>query len=704
MNSLRDLPLDLSYHKGEDNIALDFYLPCMRRSHRYDRAVGFFSSSVFVLAWPSLRQFAASGGQMRIICSPVLSSSDIDALNLGYNSAGVERFAADACEELDRLLASPTLQKPTKVLASLVAGGVIDLRIAWVGAHTDGRVRRIFHDKVGIFSDVHEQQVVFKGSMNETWQGLAADGNLESIDVFASWRSDDAQRVADEVRYFNNLWCDDQPGVTVTPFPEVVQQELRGIAEEGWEEYVDEICLEFEKAACLSADRGPSIRTPRPHQVAALEAWAQRGRRGILEHATGSGKTFTALCAIRDSLDRGEVPLVLVPSKILLGQWRKELKHTFNAEGLQLLSCGGGNRDWENQRLRLWTLDDNSDEPRVVLATMQTASSQKFRQLLRDGPHLFVVADEVHRTGSPHHLQLLGIASGPRLGLSATPRRSGDPEGTAALMNYFEGIVPPPFTLQDAIAARTLARYSYRPHQVPLNTDEQDQWDRLTARIRQRLAISSNEDSTQIDEATRHLFIQRARVAKKATAKAPLAAKVLLQHFEPGQHWLVYCEDQEQLRTVHSTVEEAGLSDVYEYHSAMDGDPESTLRLFEHSGGVIVSIRCLDEGVDIPASSHALILASSRNPREFIQRRGRVLRTAPGKSIAHIHDAIVLPLGMDQDVPIGSMVRGELARAIEFGQHALNPDGIVKLKAIAVRYGLEWQELVEEGIEVDEDE
>ena len=706
MSSLSDLQLKLSYHKGEDDIAADFYLPCMRRSYRYDRAVGFFRSSVFVLSWPSLQQFAASGGRMRIVCSPVLTSGDIEALNVGYNSSGIEQFESAAQEELRRLLASPVFRKPTKILASLVAGGIIDLRIAWVGPQTSGRSLRIFHDKVGIFSDMDEQRVVFKGSMNETWPGLAADGNLESVDVYASWRNDEnAQRAADEVQYFDNLWHNRQPGVTVTPFPETIQQDLRDIAEQDrWEEYVDEICLELEKAANLSADRGPGIRTPRPHQIAALEAWTQRGRRGILEHATGSGKTFTALCAIRDSLDRGEVPLVLVPSKILLQQWQEELKDTFDAERLRLLLCGGGNRDWTKQRLWLWTLNDKSDEPRVVLATMQTASSSRFRQLLREGPHLFVIADEVHRTGSPNHRQLLDIVSGPRLGLSATPRRARDPEGTAALLEYFEGVVPPPFTLQDAIEAGSLARYSYRPHQVPLTADEQNQWDELTARIKQKLAFSSNEDPNQIDEAARQLLIQRARVAKKATAKASLAAKVLSHHYEHGQHWLVYCEDQEQLRAVLSSLEEAGLSDVYEYHSAMDGDPRSTLRLYEQSGGVVVSIRCLDEGVDIPASSHALILASSRNPREFIQRRGRVLRTAPGKSMAHIHDAIVLPSGIDQDVPIGSMVRGELARAIEFGRHALNPDGIVKLQAIAIKYGLDWQELLEEGIEVDEDE
>lgn len=707
MSSLRDVMLKLSYHKGEDDIAADFYLPCMRRSHRYDRAVGFFSSSVFVLAWPSLREFAASGGRMRLVCSPALSSDDIDALNVGYSPSGAEQFSTDAREELQRLLASPVLQKPTTVLASLVAGGVIDLRIAWIEPQTAGRSRRIFHDKVGIFSDVAEEQVVFKGSMNETWLGLSADGNLESIDVFASWRNEENERrVADEVEYFDNLWHHQQPGVTVTPFPEVVQQELLEIADElHWEDYVDEICQEMETDAGVTADHRLGTRTPRPHQVAALDAWEQRGRRGILEHATGSGKTFTALCAIHESLALGEVPLVLVPSELLLVQWQDELITTFESQGLQLLVCGGGHRAWKDQRrLSLWTRDDSLAEPRAVLSTIQTASSEEFRRLLRDGSHLFVVADEVHRTGSPTHRQLLHFSSGPRLGLSATPRRAGDPVGTAALMDYFDGIVPPPFTLQDAIAAGSLTPYSYRPHRVSLDDDEQAAWDRLTAEIGRQLAIRGEEEPAPIDDAIRRLLIQRARVAKKATAKSPLAAEVVSRHFEQGQRWLVYCEDREQLRAVRRAIEETGIREVYEYHSAMEGDPDSTLRVFEQSGGIVIAIRCLDEGVDIPSTTHALILASSRNPREFIQRRGRVLRTAPEKSIAHIHDAIVLPSGLGQEVPVGSMVKGELARAIEFGQHAVNPNGVVALKTIAVDYGLDWKALVEEGIEIDEDE
>ena len=172
--------------------------------------------------------------------------------------------------------------------------------------------------------------------------------------------------------------------------------------------------------------------------------------------------------------------------------------------------------------------------------------------------------------------------------------------GTAEIMGYFDGVVPPPFTIQDAIAAGNLTPYSYRPHRVSLDDDEQAAWDRLTAEIGRQLAIRGEEEPAPIDDAIRRLLIQRARVAKKAAAKSPLAAEVVSRYFEQGQRWLVYCEDREQLRAVRGAIGATGIREVYEYHSAMEGDPESTLRVFEQSGGVVIAIRCLDEGCGHP--------------------------------------------------------------------------------------------------------
>ena len=138
----------------------------------------------------------------------------------------------------------------------------------------------------------------------------------------------------------------------------------------------------------------------------------------------------------------------------------------------------------------------------------------------------------------------------------------------------------------------------------------------------------------------KRLLIARARIVKEAKAKIDLALSVLRKVYRQGQHWLVYCDNQQQLSKVLELLLENDF-DAYEYHSGMSGDRESTLRYFTRNGGVLVSIKCLDEGVDIPAATHALILASSKNPREFIQRRGRILRKSPGKACAYLYDAVV---------------------------------------------------------------
>ncbi len=704
MPKLSALSLKASYHKGADNIAADFYLPCMGAAQRYDRAVGFFNSAIYAIAWPSLRDFVARGGRMRIICSPVLLPADVEALTQGYlekvESAAAERLR----EEAERLIRDPFLQKPTAVLASLVALGVLELRVAFLGSPGS---RRLFHDKVGIFTDEDGDQVVFKGSMNETWSGLSADGNLESVDVFLLREAPrEAYRVQQEVEYFEQLWEDRYNGVSVRPFPKVARDELITAADTAdWVRLVDEICAEIETAAKLSAD-GPKAahRVPRPHQAKALADWLARGRRGIFEHATGSGKTFTALCAIRDALTRGEVPLILVPSELLLEQWNSEVRTTLEDLSPQVLLCGGGNTRWrDDSLLGAWTRKRDAIKPRIVLSTLQTACSPAFRAALQEGEHLFMVADEVHRMGSPEHRTLFAVDSGPRLGLSATPRRAGDPGGTAAILDYFGGIIEPPFTLDDAIRAGALTPYFYYVHQLSLTPTEQEAWDELAAQVGQLYARLKGDSGTDPGLAARlkNLLIRRARIVKSAANKVPLATRVLEAHYEPGQKWLVYCDSLAQLREIQAALAAKGLAPT-EYHSTMAGDRHSTLQYFDANGGVLVSIRCLDEGVDIPSVTHALILASSQNPREFIQRRGRILRRARGKTLAHLHDAIVVPRASADEPPDLSVLESELVRAIEFGRTALNPSAITDLERIVLAFGIDRSKYFEGGTEDDE--
>jgi superfamily II DNA or RNA helicase len=708
MSSLAELQLKQSYHKPEDDIARSFYLPCLAAALLYDRAVGYFSSAIYALAWTSLREFVDAGGKMRLICSPVLSADDAKALSDGYAARSDHLQGELLREEFQKLISTPGTLKPAKVLASLVALNVVDFRIAWVGDVAAGHSKRLFHDKVGIFRDAQGDAVAFKGSMNETWPGLALDGNLESVDVYLSWEGDrEAARVHEEQEYFTRLWENRFPGVVTVPLPEVARDALITASDpEHWRELVDDIVVEIQTAAGWSPEAKPNARVPRPHQVAALDAWKARGRRGILEHATGSGKTFTALCAIKDSFAQDECVMVLVPSDLLLRQWAQELRITFDTLGIRLLVCGGGHSDWrEDGRLRAWTRR-GTGSPRVVLATLQTASSPEFLQACRAGPHLFLVADEVHRLGAAQAQRVLGLETGPRLGLSATPTRAGDPTGTTAILSYFDGIVPPPFTLFDAIKAGTLTPYAYHVHRVSLEADEQESWHKLSKEIRQHFAQAraAKQPSPAAEQRLKQLLIRRARIVKSARQKVAAAAAIVAEAYQPGQRWIVYCDDQVQLATVRDALRAGGCTDVLEYHTAMSGNANRTLEFFEAHGGVIVSIRCLDEGVDIPAVSHALILASSKNPREYVQRRGRVLRRSSTKSMSHIFDVLVTPLFDPEEPPAFAILEGELSRAIEFGSHALNPGCITDLQRLAIEHGIDWERLTDSGLEDDEDE
>ena len=644
-----------------------------------------------------------------MICSPVLSEADTDALFEGYSARAEMVQSRLIADEFKRLLASPGTVKPARVLASLVAMGVIDLQLAWVSSSAGARSQRLFHDKVGLFRDAVGDVVAFKGSMNETWAGLSMDGNLESVDVFLSWEGEREQaRVENEVAYFERLWGGSFPGVDIRPLSEVARDEIISGADiDGWEEIVDDLCAEILAGERWAFESHKDNRIPRPHQVAALNEWANRGRRGILKHATGSGKTFTALCAIHDSVERGEVPLILVPSELLLEQWAVELKETLELRGIRLLKCGGGNTSWKNnEHLRLWTRPFLPGSPRVVLATMQTASSSAFRQLCSDGSHLFMVADEVHRLGAPESLKLLALETGPRMGLSATPERAGDPEGTNALFGYFNGVVPPPFMLDDAIAAGALTPYAYHIHRISLSKLEQEKWSELSSEIGKLYAQSENarDPNPSISRLLKIKLVIRARIIKSAEEKGAAAVRVLAENYKKGSRWIVYCDDRNQLNNTLRGIREVIDAGVYEYHSAMGGDRSHTLDLFDRAGGVVVSIRCLDEGVDIPSVDSALILASSKNPREYIQRRGRVLRRYKGKSVSNIHDVLVTPALVPGEHASTSIVEGEIVRAIEFGRSAINPSCVTDLERMAIEFGLDFDKLRHVGIEDDSDE
>lgn len=693
--NLKSLKYKSYYSKSNgDNVGKDFYIPTMSISKRYDRATGYFGSTIYILAWAALKDFVDYGGKMRIICSPYLSEKDQDAIDEGTRIKESDNVQVIS-DELRNIFGKKSLSAPERVLACLISLGTIEIKIA-VGKED---INRLFHDKVGFFTD-GENSVAFRGSINETYKGLSNDGNFESLDVFTSWgESNDVERLNGISADFQSIWDGKNSLIRAIDIPSDVKSLIKEHArkESSWSEAYDEILADIDEGLKWSADKKEDGRRPRKHQLNSLKNWEKNKRRGLFEHATGSGKTFTAMCAIRKCLEENCPVIILVPSVGLLNQWKEELEETFSDIRVSYLLCGGGNSNWKNDNLlESFTRPLRHESKRITLAVMDTAVTDAFLSKIVAHDKLLVVADEVHRMGSERKRNFFNVNAGYRLAMSATPQRYNDNEGTLSIINYFGGILPPKYTLQDAINDGVLCRYFYYPNVVKLAEDEQEQWDRISREISRNYAIA-NSSSTgmtpSLNQRIQRLLIERARIVKEARNKTRLAVDILKSKYREGQRWIVYCDNQEQLNHVLIALKEIGIR-AYEYHSLLPEDvKKQTLLFFRQIGGVVVSIRCLDEGIDIPNTTHALILASSQNPREFIQRRGRILRKSDNKYHSYLYDALVLPNNFGESDKHAKMVETEILRAIEFGNMSEDPKCIVDLKLIAIRNNLDFNEI-----------
>lgn len=699
--SLDSIKFKQTYNKIDDNIANEFYLPSMANSICYDRMSGYFGSTIFIIAWSALKKFVLNKGHMRIICSPVLSDEDINAINSGEKARTDKSLKESLIRELQNIWEREDLRKPFQVLSALIAQDIIEIKIAY--GQILPNFKQLFHDKVGIFYD-GKNAVSFRGSVNETFKGLSNSGNIESISVFTTWNNEsDALRVEHDKVLFDRLWINSAPGVTVIPLPSDVKTEISKYrTNKNWEDLIDEISVKINRICEWTADPN-GARTPREHQANALCNWVDNHHRGILEHATGSGKTYTCLCAIRRSIQEGKTILILVPSVDLLKQWSDEVESTFKDLHPLIMLCGESHQSWRKDNNLKFMTGHCSDKPKITIATMDTAVMGDFLSNISQGEHLFVVADEVHRIGSPNRRKFFNIDCGYRLGVSATPKRYGDAEGTNAILNYFGGIIQPVYSLQDAIHDEVLTPYFYCPKIVSLTPEEQSDWNEISKKIRERYAQlkSSNDASVESDQKLTFLCLERSRIIKKAHNKVYLALDILKQEYKLGQKWIIYCEDKSQLNEIVSLLlHELPDADIREYYSDMPGSREETLKAFSRFGGIIVSIKCLDEGVDLPSATHAIILASSRNPREFIQRRGRILRKYPGKYFSWLFDAIVVPDTTDKESINGdSILCGELSRAIQFSQWSKTQGGTGHLRIAAAKYDIDFDKLYNLGSE-----
>lgn len=694
---LAKLDLQTVYKKTTDDISNGFYQPCMRESVQYDRLSGYFSSAIYLLVWNALKEFLDNSGNIRIVCSPELTNEDRLSILEGEKSKSDSKLSDSLLKSLNLMLSDEESVNPSKLLACLISQGILEMKLAIPYSEN-----ALYHDKVGIFRDSEGNRVAFRGAMNETYKGLADDGNIESVEVFTSWDGKrDLERVESAQEAFDEIWYGLTNNVLVYDLPESVRYHLLEISKS--ETIPDLIYKITEKKENEIETFKTDSRELRKHQAAALNDWREHNRRGLLEHATGSGKTFTALTAIRESLDLGtEVPLILVPSTDLINQWVRELDELSN----YILICDGQHHGWADS-LHHFSQKKNTKK-RVIISTLQTASTEKFSDNLQNGEHIFLVVDEVHRCGSSEFRNILStINAGARLGLSATPKRYGDPDGTAAIYEYFERTLVPTYTLQDAIQDKVLTAYEYNPIPVTLTVEETEEWAELSKKIKRKYArikgaLKGKEGDVWANDSLKSLLIQRSRIRKRAEGKL-LLAREELHKYEYGQKWIVYCDSLEQIDQLYDLLKSDEFFKnilILKYHSKMSKDErKNNMGVFADNSAIFLSVKCLDEGIDIPSVSHALIISSSQNPREFIQRRGRILRKYPGKRKAYLADMIVVPPIDDADEELVlSITKSELVRALQFSETAINSAIChAKLNKIAVDNNVNIDNLTEEG-------
>ena len=426
-----------------------------------------------------------------------------------------------------------------------------------------------------------------------------------------------------------------------------------------------------------SSKNNPQPRTLMSHQVAVMEDWERHNRQGIISFATGGGKTLAGIEGIRRWTSDGKAALVLVPSTILHKQWIKEIEIELPDRQIVLLGAGKSLRGRESVIRTAFTKQEN-ELGKIILSTYAMACKNEFLDLISNQNASLICADEVHNIGANEAQNIMRrIQFGGRIGLSATPVRKGASDETSLIQQYFGETLQPLFTIKDAIAAKRLVPYNYYFRTVTLLPEEEEDWNDLSLKIKKIVAINKGKFPTNKNESNyfKTLLIKRASIIKSASQKVELAKNVLQEKFIEGDRWLVYCQDQFQMGKVKAELIGAKYP-ILDYHQAMEGDASRTLEFFTREGGVMLAIKCLDEGVDIPEINKALILASSTNPREYIQRRGRVLRTREDKYSADIYDVLVL------DTNGILLSASEAERAIEFAEQAQNSATKIELKIL----------------------
>lgn len=705
-NDLRDVgPLQPLYTVPGDDLIGEVLIPAMSVASSLRCMAGFFSSAAFRHVAPGIAMFVnKTSGTFRLLISPALTDDDREAVRTAIeHPERVLQRAVDSLLAGARLSESALEQHTLECLSYLLAAGRLEIKFVLM---TDGGM---FHPKVWIFHDGHDL-LVAHGSSNVTAAGLLF--NFEAVSVERSWTGEEARTRSVRFRdLFERLWSGDDPDTLTIDL-------AAGLALANRLPSVPPTIDDFWRAWHVDAANGlapplPSgrlVAAPNPdvvpteylrvplarewetgpfaHQGRAVEAWESSDGRGLLAMATGSGKTVTSLiCATRlqDASNNPLLVIVAAPYRPLVEQWRDEVR-AFGVSPLALGQIGGSERD-SSLREAVRRLDRGVSRVEVAVVTHDYLLSDGFSSVLKSIPSTvgsLLIADEVHNLGRPRFLARPPDRFQHRIGLSATPVLQYNEAGTEAIAAFF-GETVFEFGLAEAIGV-CLVPYNYFLHPVPLAEDELEQWEELTEKL-VRAGFAGRDEGTDgsLSPKVLALLVKRRAVLEAAAAKVEMLRELLeRQGADEVRHTLVYCSDKrpEQLVAVNRELLDLGLF-VRQLTAEETIDRRRTAEILQDFGRgdyqVITCKRVLDEGVDLPQVRQAFLLASSTVRRQWVQRRGRILRRcdAIGKSIADLHDFLVVPA--DSESSSGrAILRQELDRARAFAELAANagsPDG-----------------------------
>lgn len=638
---------------------------------------------------------------MRLVASPQLGEADLGAIVEGYRRR--DREITRTVTDVLTVAYPDASAERLALLGRMVAEGRLEIKLAAV-RQEDGTAG-IYHEKLGLFEDVAGDSVAFFGSANESKGGLRT--NFESFLVFRSWvevERDDIESIRAD---FEELWVNRTPGLEVFSFPEAATEALV----RHWAP-APSPRREFE----APEEPPPPLPVPcrEPHLPGALElrdyqrdailAWLRNDAHGILEMATGTGKTYTALAAAtrlqqhRAATEKSLLCVVVCPYQHLVRQWAEAAREF----GVDPVLCYHSAATWRQALSeRVHALRAGTAKFALLIATNSTFVSDVFGAMAAEFPrHTLLIADEAHNLGSAKGREALTNAYRYRLALSATPERAHDEEGSEFIDSYFGGSVFS-YGLKAAIESGALTPYDYFPHVVELEDEELEAYLELTAKIAK---LSHSQEESVVEGPLLTLLVKRARIVAGARGKLS-ALEEAVRPMVDTTHNLFYCGDgtidaseataERQLDAVVSLLGSSLGMAVQSYTHKNFAEERDVLRERFAAGDLqgLVAIRCLDEGVDIPETRRAFILASSTNPRQFVQRRGRVLRRAPGKDSAEIHDFLVLPPAGAVEEELWGTERGlverELNRIALFAQLARNGlQAVHSLTEVRERYGL----------------